>query len=177
MNGKRDESYESVVWTNSWLQIRKKELALPLEIRTIALSFSFPESWQPWKPTIEDALTRELFSFQRIVDNKIPQAQVVIELLPLRSQMIPPEKKIYEIRGTFSLFIGDHLFRSNVVIFDRVFAYTNVNEDTVYNHLILRWAQYAAENIHYGWSVSQDFSSIPVLGGSNETPVSYPRTQ
>ncbi len=177
VDGKRDDSYESVVWTNSWLEIRKKELALPLEIRTLDLHLTLPQALQSWKSTIEDTLVRELFAFHRIVDKTSPQAQVVIEFLPIRSQIISTEKNIYEIRGTLSVFIGESLFRSNVVIFDRVFAYTNVSVDTVYSHLISRWAHYTAENIHYGWSVSQDFSTIPVLGGSDETSVSYPRTQ
>lgn len=169
--------YESLVWTNEWLQLRKRELALPLEIRRLGLFLTTPSSLENWKTTIEETLAQNLLRFHRVVEKENPEARLYIEMLPIRSQLISPDRAIYEIRGSFRIEIGEVPFRSNVAVFDRVYTITNYPEDRVYLYLISRWTKYLSEEIHYGWSISQDFSHIPLLGGTNETDVSFPWAQ
>lgn len=171
------ERYEMLVWTNAWMEIRKREVALPLEVRYVGLQWNIPLTLIPWKTTIEDHVIAELLHLHRIVGGSQTDATILIEFLPVRFQFISTDRAIYEMRGSFHVWLGSNLFRSNVVIFHRVFAHTNYPEEKVYYHLITQWAQYLAENIHYGWSVSQDFSSIPLLGGTNEKALSSPWSQ
>lgn len=171
------QPYESLVWTNEWLQLRKRELALPLEIRRLGLFLTLPPSLEEWKITIEDSLSQNLLRFHRIVANENPEARIYIEMIPIRSQSISPDRTIYEIRGNFRIDIGEFPFRSNATVFDRIYTVTNYPEDRVYLYLISRWAKYLSEEIHYGWSISQDFSHIPLLGGTNATDVSFPWAQ
>jgi len=169
--------YENRIWTNEWVELRKREVALPLEKQRIALALEVPPSLESWKTTIERTIVEDLVMFQRIVDTTNFQALVSVSLLPIRSQVIGGDRKVYEMRGSFRIEMDETVFRSNVVVFDRVYASMSFSEDQVYRFLIDRWARYLCENIHYGWSVSQDFSTIPWLGGTNETDVSLPRSQ
>jgi len=166
--------YESLVWTNSWVEVRKRELALPLEFLILSLEIVTPIQLSSWEPSLRDELSRQLFALHRMVSPTNADTRVYVVLYPIRSQSITTNRIFYEIRGDFTIWIGTNLFRSNVVVFEQAIAFSNYPEISVYNHLIKAWCLAVAENIHYGWSVSQDFLHIPILGETNESTSPYP---
>ncbi|MCX7882220.1 MAG: hypothetical protein N2314_03235 [Brevinematales bacterium] len=171
------DRYESLVWTNAWVQLRKRELALPLEIRRVRLFLDIHPSLEGKRMSVQDALVRNLLVFHRMIDNDYPEAEIRVSLFALRHQMVGLDRQIYEMRGSFDVRIGTSPFRSNVIVFDRVYVTTNFPEEGIFSFLLSRWSQYLCEDIHYGWSVSQDFATIPFLGGTNEADVSFPWTK